>query len=56
MKMWDLVYSRERELRDIFDSVLAEILRTAETRTQEELIDIIKIYRKQNKRAKYLAH
>lgn len=56
MKMWDLVYSRERELRDIFDSVLAQILRTAETRTQEELIDIIKMFRKQNKRAKYLAH
>lgn len=56
MKMWDLVYSRERDLRDIFDSVLAEILRTAETRTKDELIDIIKYYRKINKRAKYLAH
>jgi hypothetical protein len=56
MKMWDLVYSRERELRDIFDSVLAEILRTAETRTKEELIDMIKIFRRQNKRAKHLAH
>lgn len=56
MNMWDLVYSRERDLRDIFDSVLAQILRTAETRTQEELIDIIKMFRKQNKRAKYLAH
>lgn len=56
MKMWDLVYSRERELRDIFDSVLAQILRTAETRTKEELIDIIKMFRRQNKQAKYLSH
>ena len=56
MNMWDLVYSRERELRDIFDAVLGEILNVAEKYPKDELIATIKLFRKQNKRAKHLAH